>query len=99
MTDRRFVDLHTHSTASDGTLSPAEVVARADAAQLAAFALTASHFRAWLTDSGWGSRLGEAFFLPDYVDWKFALMIVIGLMCLWYLAATWNEVKRKLVVI
>ena len=40
MTERRFVDLHTHSTASDGTLSPAEVVALADAANLAAFALT-----------------------------------------------------------
>ena len=39
-TDRRFVDLHTHSTASDGTLTPAEVVALADAANLAAFALT-----------------------------------------------------------
>jgi hypothetical protein len=39
-TDRRFVDLHTHSTASDGTLSPAEVVALADAANLAAVALT-----------------------------------------------------------
>ncbi|TFG38425.1 MAG: PHP domain-containing protein, partial [Syntrophobacterales bacterium] len=40
MTDRRFVDLHTHSTASDGTLSPTEVVALADAANLAVFALT-----------------------------------------------------------
>jgi hypothetical protein len=39
-TDRRFVDLHTHSTASDGTLRAAEVVARADAANLAALALT-----------------------------------------------------------
>jgi len=37
---RRFVDLHTHSTASDGTLSAAEVIARADAAGLAAVALT-----------------------------------------------------------
>ena len=37
---RRFVDLHTHSTASDGTRSPAEVVALAEQAELAAFALT-----------------------------------------------------------
>lgn len=37
---RRFVDLHTHSTASDGTRSPAEVVALADEAGLAALALT-----------------------------------------------------------
>jgi len=37
---RRFVDLHTHSTASDGTLSPAEVVSLADEVGLAAMALT-----------------------------------------------------------
>jgi len=36
----RFVDLHTHSTASDGTLSPENVVAAAHAAGIAAFALT-----------------------------------------------------------
>ena len=37
---RRFVDLHTHSTASDGSLSPGEVVRAADVQQLAAVALT-----------------------------------------------------------
>lgn len=37
---RRFVDLHTHSTASDGALDPARLVRLADAAQLAAVALT-----------------------------------------------------------
>jgi predicted metal-dependent phosphoesterase TrpH len=37
---RRFVDLHTHSTASDGTTPPAEVVRLADAAGMAAVALT-----------------------------------------------------------
>jgi predicted metal-dependent phosphoesterase TrpH len=40
MSDRRFVDLHTHSTASDGSLPPAEVVRLADQARLAAVALT-----------------------------------------------------------
>lgn len=40
MPERRFADLHTHSTASDGTLSPAEVIARAAEANLAAVALT-----------------------------------------------------------
>jgi len=37
---RRFVDLHTHSTASDGAVSPAELVAAADRCNLAALALT-----------------------------------------------------------
>jgi predicted metal-dependent phosphoesterase TrpH len=36
----RFVDLHTHSTASDGAFAPAEVVRRAHLAGLAAVALT-----------------------------------------------------------
>ena len=42
MTDpqRRFVDLHTHSTASDGSLSPEELIDQADRADLAAVALT-----------------------------------------------------------
>jgi predicted metal-dependent phosphoesterase TrpH len=40
MSNRRFVDLHTHSTASDGSLPPAEVVRLADRANLAAVALT-----------------------------------------------------------
>jgi len=37
---RRFVDLHTHSDASDGRNTPAEVIALADAAGLAAVAIT-----------------------------------------------------------
>ena len=36
----KFVDLHTHTTASDGTLSPRELVARAAALGLAALAVT-----------------------------------------------------------
>jgi hypothetical protein len=37
---RRFVDLHTHSTASDGCLRPAEVIALAEGKKLLAVALT-----------------------------------------------------------
>ena len=37
---RRFIDFHTHSTASDGACSPAEVVGLAERARLAAVALT-----------------------------------------------------------
>jgi len=38
--ERNLVDLHTHSTASDGTDSPAELVRKADKLGLAALALT-----------------------------------------------------------
>jgi hypothetical protein len=37
---RRFLDLHTHSATSDGSLAPAELIAAGDRAQLAAVALT-----------------------------------------------------------
>jgi len=37
---RRFVDFHTHSTASDGSLTPAELVRLAERKRLAAIALT-----------------------------------------------------------
>lgn len=37
---RKYVDLHTHSTASDGSLSPTELIAGADRMGLAAVALT-----------------------------------------------------------
>lgn len=38
--DERFIDLHTHSTASDGSMSPAELVRHAKEKGLAAIALT-----------------------------------------------------------
>ena len=38
--ERRFVDLHAHSTASDGTLSPRELIDLAERCRLAAVALT-----------------------------------------------------------
>jgi 3',5'-nucleoside bisphosphate phosphatase len=37
---RRFLDLHTHSTASDGSETPADLIAAGDRAELAAVALT-----------------------------------------------------------
>ena len=40
MTNTTFVDLHCHSTASDGTLSPTEVVDLAKRSNLSALALT-----------------------------------------------------------
>lgn len=38
--DTRIIDLHVHSDASDGTLTPAQLVAEAEKAGLSAFALT-----------------------------------------------------------
>ena len=48
---RRFVDLHTHSTASDGGLSPAGLIAAADRLDLAAVALTDHDTLSGLSDA------------------------------------------------
>lgn len=57
--DARNVDLHSHSTASDGARSPAEVVAAAHRAALGAIALTDHDSIAGLPDAtAAGERLG-----------------------------------------
>lgn len=54
-----FVDLHTHSTASDGARAPADVVVAACAARLSAFALTDHDTIAGLPEaSGAGAERG-----------------------------------------
>ena len=65
---------------------------------LIAFAVSGAWFRGWLEDSGWLMKLGNPVFLPDFVSWKMALVLIIGIMCLWYLLVVWNEAKKKLVV-
>lgn len=65
---------------------------------LFAFAISGAWFRGWLEDSGWLMRLGNPVFLPDFISWKMALSLIIGMMCLWYLLVVWNEAKKKLVV-
>jgi len=40
MATRKFIDLHAHTTASDGSLTPAELIALADKLELAAVAVT-----------------------------------------------------------
>lgn len=54
-----FVDLHTHSTASDGARAPADVVKEAKAAGLAAFALTDHDTLAGVADArATGAQIG-----------------------------------------
>ena len=57
---RRFADLHTHSTASDGTLSPRELVRVADRRRLAVLALTDHD-----TTEGVAAARDEAAGFPD----------------------------------
>ena len=65
---------------------------------LFAFAVSGAWFRGWLEDSGWLMKLGNPVFLPDLISWKMALVLIIGIMCVWYLLVVWNEAKKRLVV-
>ncbi len=64
-------------------------------AALATFALAASLSRLVLSETGTVSKLGVAVFLPSVLGWGGALILVVGLMAAWGLAATWNEAARK----
>lgn len=54
---RRLIDLHTHSTASDGTLSPSEIIDLADKKKLAAVALTDHDTTAGLAEAARRAKL------------------------------------------
>ena len=66
---------------------------------LLAFALSGSLFRDWLDQSGWLQKIGEPVFLPDFMSWSMALVVVVLIMALWYIIAVWNDVHKKFVVI
>ncbi|HEX6870093.1 MAG TPA: PHP domain-containing protein, partial [Micromonosporaceae bacterium] len=67
------VDLHTHSTVSDGTLTPAEVMSAGHAAGLDVVALTDhDNLGGWPEAAGAAARLGLEF-VPG-----------VELSCRWY---------------
>ncbi len=69
----RKIDLHTHSTASDGSCTPSEIVALAEKAGLAAVALTdhdtVSGLREFL-ERGRGSTVAVIPGVEGAFDWQ-----------------------------
>jgi uncharacterized membrane protein YedE/YeeE len=63
---------------------------------IACFALGASLVRLAVTQLGLTSALGVAVFLPAVLGWGAALLLVLGVVAAWGLAATWNEQTGKL---
>jgi len=60
------------------------------------FALSTSLFKAWIGSSKVLTALmGQRVFLPDFLTYKWALIGVILIMLIYYLAATWNEETDK----
>ena len=66
---------------------------------LTMFAVTNAGFSLYLRLSGFRQTWGEdAYFLPDYLAWSGALLLLVGIPILWYLVAAWNEKTGKLVI-
>jgi uncharacterized membrane protein YedE/YeeE len=68
-------------------------------AALLCFALGASVTRLVLTQTGLGRKLGIAVFLPSFLGWGGAIVLVLVVMAAWAVFATWNEATRRFSVL
>ena len=75
-------DLHTHSTASDGSLAPAELVQRAAACGIGVLALTDHDQTAGLSEAAGAAREAGIEFVPGIelsVTWSHQTFHIVGL--------------------
>ena len=94
----RFIDLHVHSTASDGTLTPTEVVERAIQHNLAAIALTDHDTVAGISEALAAGRNSQTTIIPGIevsCDYNATEIHVLG----FYLDYTSTELQEKLYTI
>jgi uncharacterized protein len=63
------------------------------------FALSTSLFKAWIRSSaGLTSLMGFRVFMPNFISYKWSLILIIVIMLAYYLITTWNEETEKFVV-
>lgn len=63
------------------------------------FALSTSLFKAWINSSKMlKSLMGHRIFLPDFLTYKWSLILVIAIMFAFYVISAWNEETEKFVV-
>jgi len=63
------------------------------------FALSTSLFKTWInTSDSLKSLMGQRIFLPDFLTYKWSLILVILIMFAYYIIATWNEETERFVV-
>ena len=63
------------------------------------FALSTSLFKAWIRSSaGLTSFMGYRVFMPNFISYKWSVILVIVTMLAYYLITTWNEETEKFVV-
>jgi uncharacterized membrane protein YedE/YeeE len=63
------------------------------------FALSTSLFKAWIRSSeGINSFMGYKVFMPNFLTYKWSLILVIVIMLAYYIITAWNEETEKFVV-
>ena len=64
------------------------------------FGIAASLMNAWFKDQEFevDGVLGSYVYMPDVLGYGPTLLIIGGVMILWYLVVTWNEETNKLIV-
>jgi uncharacterized membrane protein YedE/YeeE len=63
------------------------------------FALSTSLFKAWIRSSaGLTSLMGFRVFMPNFISYKWSLILIIVIMLAYYLITAWNEETEKFVV-
>ena len=63
------------------------------------FALSTSLFKALIKSSpGLAALIGRSFFLPDWLSYKWTLLVLILVFAIYFLLATWNEETEKFTV-
>lgn len=91
----RFVELHAHTTASDGTLAPAELVARAAAAGLAAVAVTDHDTMAGLEEAARAGRAHGIEVVPGVEISTSYAELEIHLLG-YFVDPSWSDLERRL---
>ena len=63
------------------------------------FAMSTSLFKAWIKSStALNSLMGYRVFMPNFLTYKWSLILVIGIMLAFYMITAWNEETEKFVV-
>ena len=63
------------------------------------FAMSTSLFKAWIKSSAaLNSLMGYRVFMPNFLTYKWSLILVIGIMLAFYIITAWNEETEKFVV-
>ncbi|MDY6972713.1 MAG: YeeE/YedE thiosulfate transporter family protein [Desulfatiglans sp.] len=63
------------------------------------FSLSTSLFKTLIrTSKGFADLMGHRIFLPDYLTYKWTVIVILFIMTIYYLAATWNEETDRFTV-